>query len=331
MDTAARPAHPPAKRRKVFLQTMGEQLRELNVQSNGTPENTSNHSRALPSIGARLAGEGEVRTGGVPHIATPESDDIPGDTTQLSPDSEAGASKDLWDLVETSSYDAESLNPPSFSFSFDDFLSWSNGYFTYWHPAYPLLHAPTVLDMFRNLAKNSFQSWDNLRGYQRSIIQSIMSISLADRRQTRQKIPPVPSRLVFASFKDAIASIQQALIDESSIEALQAVTAVQLFLLSMLRYNAASRLAGLSARIVLRLGLHRCPSHYAMFSTTEIDVRKRLFFSIFCIDRFICSRLGLPPAIRDEDLDVCLPGTEEHQGVGHDVPSKYYIASREWV
>jgi hypothetical protein len=123
---------------------------------------------------------------------------------------------------------------------------------------------------------------------------------------------PVPSSFVFLSFDDAMNSIQRVLIEETSILSLSALVSVQLFLISMLRYNAASRLEGLAVRMAFQLRLHHCPVRLGGDAARESELRKRLFWSIFCIDRYICIRLGIPLGIRTEDADVCYPHTERH-------------------
>lgn len=77
-------------------------------------------------------------------------------------------------------------------------------------------------------------------------------------------------------------------------------------------YNAASRLEGLAVRMAFQLRLHHCPVRIGGDAANEAELRKRLFWSIFCIDRYICIRLGIPLGIRFEDVDVCYPHSEKH-------------------
>lgn len=102
------------------------------------------------------------------------------------------------------------------------------------------------------------------------------------------------------------------LTEESSILSLQALVSVQLFLLTMHRYNAASRLEGLAVRIAFQLDLHRCPLQTQQKPDKEAELCKRLFWSIFCIDRYICIRLGNPLGMRSDDVNVCYPHAERH-------------------
>jgi hypothetical protein len=108
--------------------------------------------------------------------------------------------------------------------------------------------------------------------------------------------------------------VQYAFSQPVCIQSLQAALSVQLFLVSMLRLNAASRLGGLIIRMALQMGLHRCSNRYPSFSSAQRELRHRIFFSLYCIDRFICQSTGLPLSLRDDDIDVCYPSLERHAG-----------------
>lgn len=68
-------------------------------------------------------------------------------------------------------------------------------------------------------------------------------------------------------------------------------------------------------RIAYQLGLHRCPMQTQASSKKEAELRKRLFWSTFCIDRYVCIRLGNPLGIRSDDIDVCYPHAERHGNI----------------
>jgi hypothetical protein len=250
----------------------------------------------------------EVEAVGSAHVDTPESDAAPGEDGRDRTGVTKSASKWLWRTGEVIPLS------PAPTYTFDDILDWSQSYFDHWHPAFPFIHAPSLLDYFRQIASRSSLSQHNPASFQHTILRSVLSISLIDRRQLSSQTQGVPSALVFHSFNDAMNSIQRVLTEESSILSLQALVSVQLFLISMLRYNAASRLEGLAVRMAFQLGLHRCPLKMIGMPIKEAELRKRLFWSIFCIDRYICIRLGIPLGIHTEDIDVCYPHAERHAG-----------------
>ena len=96
------------------------------------------------------------------------------------------------------------------------------------------------------------------------------------------------------------------------MESLQAAMSVQLFLISMLRLNAASRVHGIILRLILQMGLHRCPRRFETFTTSEADIRRRIFWSAYIVDRYLSQCLGLPITLRDDDADVCSMDDERH-------------------
>ncbi|KAH7324111.1 fungal-specific transcription factor domain-containing protein [Rhexocercosporidium sp. MPI-PUGE-AT-0058] len=317
---------PLAKRRRVFLQTMGHQLREIGMlretsrPSETGPGSFSGSPGAAPisqSVADSPSGHAQVQ------IQTPESDAVPGEEYRLPTGASMSAAKDLWLSGSEVSVSPGAILNGSESFSYDDLRAWTDSYFDHWHLAYPFLDALSILEFFDRIVQDGITETETYFPQQMVILRAIMSISLADRRQMECTMQPVPSRLVFSSINDAMKSAQYFLVEESSIVSLQAVASVQLFLLSMLRYNAASRLGGSAVRMAFHLGMHRCPVQCLTLAASEAQLRQRIFWSVFCMDRYICIRLGVPLAIRDADVSVCFPGSERHgkgdiQGNDHD-------------
>lgn len=278
---------PPTKRRRVFLQTMGQQLREVGALQT-SPREIATGFAGSTGDASHIQSLNETPKIGRPQhenvqTQTLESDAVPGMDDQPLTGALMSASKSLWLPGEV----LTAVTDSSDTFTFDDLLSWTCSYFDNWHPPYPFLHAPSVLEHFGHVIDyGALDSTDSLK-HKLTILRSIMSVSLIDRRQTGADMRPVPQQLVFASLNDAIQSVQSMLTDESSIAALQAIVSVQLLFISMLRYNAASRLQGLTVRMAFHLGLHRCPMQFSAFPREEARLRQRIFWSIYCIDRYI--------------------------------------------
>ena len=255
-------------------------------------------------------------------IESPDQNLVPGEEDQLPGSNVEPSPKTLWHP-----YEVPTQMDDGILVSFGDLLEWSQSYFNDWHPAYPFLHAPAVLDTFRRISQAPLTHLSQLPPLDLVIVRAILSVSLADRRQQSQRTTakPVPSLLVFPSFDAAIDSIQATLSAATTTKALQAVIGVQLFLVSLLRHNAASRLGGLIVRMAFQIGLHRCPVRYTSFSGEDIQIRKRIFWTIYCVDRHLCQSLGLPLTIKDDDLDVCYLSAERHAAKpGVDIGECYY-------
>jgi hypothetical protein len=242
----------------------------------------------------------------VPTAETPGSDIVPGEDDHL-PLVHPNSSEQLW-------REAEILPSQTPHISFQDLITFSGSYFANWHPFYPFVHAPTVLEYFDCYAKNGFPDHEASEDLRMVIVRSIMSISLADHRQSSglEKIR-YPACVVFPSYDAAVDSLRAILSRPTTILTLQAALSVQLFLVSMLRLNAASRLGGLIMRMAVQLGLHRCPARFSTFTPSARELRQRVFWSLYAIDRFLSQSMGLPLGLPDDDIDVCFPLTENHQ------------------
>ena len=243
-------------------------------------------------------------------IETPESDHVPGEDDYL-PSSNPNVPGRIWRDEETTTRLLSSV-------SLQDLVEWSGSYFANWHPVYPFLHAPSILEYFERLPQLSEHVDDGAPNFQMTILRSIMSISLADRRQSQAlNAARYPAGLVFQSYDDAVDCLRHVLTRPTTLQSLQAAISVQLFLISMLRLNAASRVGGLVIRMALQLGLHRCPARFPSFSVSEKEHRQRIFWSLYAIDRFICQSMGLPLSLHDDDVDVCYPTAERHPDNQH--------------
>ncbi|KAI8141914.1 fungal-specific transcription factor domain-containing protein [Fennellomyces sp. T-0311] len=65
----------------------------------------------------------------------------------------------------------------------------------------------------------------------------------------------------------------------------------------------------LAVKMAQDLGLHRSNTQLGI-PTHQIEARKRLWWSAYVLDRWICATLGRPLTISDADCDVELPSTE---------------------
>ncbi|GKZ26102.1 hypothetical protein AbraIFM66951_009958 [Aspergillus brasiliensis] len=62
-------------------------------------------------------------------------------------------------------------------------------------------------------------------------------------------------------------------------------------------------LVGVAARMAIGIGLHSSSS-YANLASDVIEYRKRIFFSLYMMDRVVSIALGRPFAIHDADIDI---------------------------
>ena len=237
---------------------------------------------------------------------TRDKSSVPGEDDRLQRGAESTHNVDAFWLPEELNFASTAV------FSFENLVSWTRRYFENWHPCFPHLHAPTVLQSMEKLAR---QGPETISRLDMIVIRSLISISLGDECQARNSTSekePIPAILVFQNVQHVMQEIQSLLAEPTTLPLLQAAFTAQLALTSLLRLNAASRVGGVITRTAFHLGLHRCPGRFSCFSHEEMSIRRRLFWSIYSLERYLSQALGIPLGIRDDDIDVCYPDAERH-------------------
>lgn len=187
-------------------------------------------------------------------------------------------------------------------------------YFKVWHPLFPFLYGPTFLQAMERLYSNSQQNQDQPRKStsidHRStcwtvILQCIFNLGSLLRPDL--KLPPESRIHSPASMTPLLTTFAS----RHDIASLQALLAVQVYLVATMSLRLASTFGGYVLRSMMHAGLHRCPFRYAQLSSHDRHVRKRIFWCAYAIDRYLSQALGLPLGIQDSDIDVCLPAALE--------------------
>ncbi|KAG7410984.1 putative transcriptional regulatory protein [Fusarium oxysporum f. sp. rapae] len=79
------------------------------------------------------------------------------------------------------------------------------------------------------------------------------------------------------------------------------------YLLAVSRTDSCWTTLGQAVRIAQSIGLHVEPPNSKSRSATELERRRRIWYSIYVLDRLLSLQLGRPTAIHDEDCSVALP------------------------
>jgi hypothetical protein len=183
-------------------------------------------------------------------------------------------------------------------------------YFRVWHPLFPFLHGPTLVQDVEAFYADANAPHVNTRrkNCQATVFQCLFNIAALDSPDLK-----LPSECTISS-ATALSSHLSSLATRHDIPTLQSLLAGQLYLIATMSLHAASTIGALIIRLILHGGFHRCPCRYAQLSTHDADVRKRIFWSAYVADRYLSQALGLPLGIQDSDIDVCTPGMAElHQ------------------
>ena len=190
-------------------------------------------------------------------------------------------------------------------------------YFRAWHPLFPFLHGPTFLQAMELLyagyrgqdttmtAPNQPPLHDHRSACWTVILQCVFN--LASLLRPDLHLPP-NSQIDSPS---SVYPLLGTLSCRHDLSSLQALLAAQLYLVAKMSLRTASTVGGCILRSMLHAGLHRCPFRYKELSSHDRQLRKRIFWCAYAVDRYLSQALGLPLGIQDSDVDVCPPGASE--------------------
>jgi hypothetical protein len=189
-------------------------------------------------------------------------------------------------------------------------------YFQDWHPFFPFLHGPTFFDQVSSIYEHGSGQQPDTRdsrppNLRRKVCQAVtfqcIFNTVASSPPTRDLVPPACRIKSVSSLMNHLGMLSSC----NDMEALQALLAMQLFLMTRMSLRAASTVRGVLTQGLYQAGLHRCPYRYAQFSPETCNTRQRVFWCAYILDRQISQYLGHPPALKDDEIDVCIPNMQE--------------------
>ncbi|KJX93335.1 transcription factor fungal specific like protein [Zymoseptoria brevis] len=184
-------------------------------------------------------------------------------------------------------------------------------YFQTWHPILPFLSGQDFLQDLDALYSDSKVmkggnriAVDRTRTCYLVILQCVFSMGAFTTSNPSSTQTSVLSKSDLLSLVGSLASRHDLL-------SVQTVLAAQLYCISTMNLRTASSLGGLLSKLVYHAGLHRCPYRYPQLSNEDRDLRKRIFWSAYALDRYLAQSLGIPVSFLDSEIDVCVSGRSE--------------------
>ncbi|OAP55148.1 hypothetical protein AYL99_10848 [Fonsecaea erecta] len=229
----------------------------------------------------------------------PEAEPSEGDTSTVQLDSyeQDGALRTA--CVDSA---AESLPPRAVA---DKFLEI---YFSTIHLAYPFIWEPVFRQKYEAFwGSDSLQSF---RGPWLSVLLTIFAIgacyeTFADTCERGARIHH--HHLWF----DQAVSISQSNEKEQGMDYIAALLAQCFYLLATCQTDRAWTTLGKAVRSSQSIGLHtedvKRPTSDSLERVSMVENRRRLWYSLYVLDRLLSLQLGRPPAIHDEDFKVAYP------------------------
>jgi hypothetical protein len=184
-------------------------------------------------------------------------------------------------------------------------------YFQTWHPILPFLSGPEFLQDLEALYSDQKTmkggnriAVDRTRTCYLVILQCVLTMGAFSSANPSTSATKVLS-------KSDLLSLVASLASRHDILSIQTVLAAQLYCVSTMALRTASSLGGLLSKLIYHAGLHRCPYRYPQLSNEDRDLRKRVFWSAYTLDRYLAQSLGTPATFLDSEIDVCTSGRPE--------------------
>ncbi|KAF7588127.1 hypothetical protein BBP40_006127 [Aspergillus hancockii] len=104
-----------------------------------------------------------------------------------------------------------------------------------------------------------------------------------------------------------------------SIMGIQAILLLAQYALVDPKHFRAWYLVGMAARALVDLGLHQDPPSEVLLSNEQLDIRRRVFHCVYCLDRGVSTALERTFSLSDESANVKLPSTSGSAGTGKNI------------
>lgn len=189
-----------------------------------------------------------------------------------------------------------------------------DAYFARVHCLYPFVHEQTFRSDYEQIYV--YQAM-NLPGKPRPLSVALLNMVFAHAAEFCR--PLEQSAGLASSFVSKAKHIVFAyMFREESLELVQSLLLMCQFLQSTLELNQCWSLVGLMVRSAISIGLHLNPP--ASLTHIGREVRKRVWWGCYMIDRTLSMKLGRPPSILSATaFDVDLPLSVDDQYISHDL------------
>jgi hypothetical protein len=196
-----------------------------------------------------------------------------------------------------------------------------DGYFDRVHPLYPFLHEGSFRAEYENM-------W-NCRTPLPPSWYALLNIVCALGCEFCDAIPEGSLTMTVTPFVDRSREIILSHIyRKGNLEFVQALLLMCHYLQGTLELNECWNLVGLMIRTAVSIGLQLNPENLPL-TTVEKEVRKRVWWGCFIIDRTLSMKFGRPPALQEADAqDVPFPLSVDDQYIQNESSTPRQPAGR---
>lgn len=170
-------------------------------------------------------------------------------------------------------------------------------YLEFCHPQYPFIHAPSFQRKYEAL----WTTKDPLSNKFAGIVNVVFALGCDFSGE-------LPHSMGQMFFQRAKALIEPTVLETATLEALQALVLLGLYLQSTHSLTQSWNVIGMASHVAQNLGLHlkNSPSQGWM-TPLDHEVRKRTWWACYLLDSVSCVQTGRPHMMSDDQITVDLP------------------------
>ncbi|KAF7178926.1 hypothetical protein CNMCM7691_007750 [Aspergillus felis] len=177
------------------------------------------------------------------------------------------------------------------------------GYFSHMHMRLPFIDRAEILQLHARRSDSHGLSPQERYGMFKLFMVYAIGAAMLQVTERHDSTPPS------AFFEKAI-QIDDSLRDSISIAGIEGRMLMVLYELRSSSSSSVWYSIGLAMRICIDFGMHR-ETHYRSLRLHEAQLRRRLFWSVYVIERYVSWSLGRPFSIAEEEIDAQLPADTE--------------------
>ncbi|KIW45813.1 uncharacterized protein PV06_01524 [Exophiala oligosperma] len=205
-------------------------------------------------------------------------------------------------------------------------------YFSTIHIAYPFVSEPDFRQTYESFWRSD--SLEGFRGPWLSLLVTIFAIGscyVGIAEAEGRTSNPQTSRQHQRHFDRAIA-IAQNYSSNHTVDHISALLAQCFYLLATCQTDRCWTTLGSAVRIAQSIGLHVEDAHRTGVGNTlpSPEMCRRVWYSIFVLDRLLALQLGRPPAISEAGFDVQLPSQQSDVDLANST-GHYGMHETDWV
>ncbi|PYI16218.1 hypothetical protein BO99DRAFT_366519 [Aspergillus violaceofuscus CBS 115571] len=173
-----------------------------------------------------------------------------------------------------------------------------DAYFRDMHTRLPFLDRSEIYHLHQTIHQNNHSG---IRGFETFKIFMVYALG-ASILQMTDSYDSTPPR----DFCAAASNSHSAVRSTSTYARIEAIMLLVLYDLRSASHSSVWYTIGLAMRICVDLGLHR-ESQYRAMRPHDAQLRRRLFWSVYLVERYVCWSLGRPFSIAETEIDANVP------------------------